>query len=343
MAAEVREREGDGYGAVVSSNGLLLDASSLRPCALSEAMRLESASGSGGGAQQIRSSLRLPPSVATLVEELYGEARVELKEGLDLTRPVTSADVQRAHAALAALHAALDAGDQAEVALRSSEFYDAMPCAPPRPPIDSARLARLSELCQLYDDMLELDEVVGGPKAPSTDLVYNALRCRIAPVDPATAEYAKVVGMVEADGSAAEHGLEVESVLELNRRGELERLCSDLPNRRLLFHGAPAPNVFGLLSRGMLPPDVGASKLGVGRRDAGHLGHGLYFSPRFGDSVQYTTPTADGRRYMLACDVALGRTCKLSKRDTTLTAPPAGFDSVAGVPRSHDLHSYGPI
>ena len=113
-----------------------------------------------------------------------------------------------------------------------------------------------------------------------------------------------------------------------------------LTNAQLLFHGSPAENVFGILSRGLLPPAAATSKLGIARRDAGNLGAGLYYSSSFGDSVQYTSATSAGTRYMLVSTVALGRSFPMTQPDRTLTGPPVGFDSCVAVPRSRDSASF---
>jgi hypothetical protein len=48
--------------------------------------------------------------------------------------------------------------------------------------------------------------------------------------------------------------LEVKNIFEVRRDVERENFAAHLPNRRLLFHGSPASNLLGLLSRGTSSP-----------------------------------------------------------------------------------------
>ena len=193
-ASACAEACADGFERAVASNGLMLDASGrLRPCALIDGLR--PAATTAGAHPPCRKALAA--GVAALVREVYAAARAQLKEGLDLSRPVSRADVLAAQAALKAIGAELQLGaaaDAARAAALSAAFFDAMPCVDRAPIHDAIRLERLTELCQLYSDMCDVDEVVAAPKAgcAGAELCYKALRCHIAELDAAGTEFAKV-------------------------------------------------------------------------------------------------------------------------------------------------------
>jgi hypothetical protein len=50
--------------------------------------------------------------------------------------------------------------------------------------------------------------------------------------------------------------IEVKNIFEVCRTVERENFAADLPNRRRLFHGSPASNLLGLLSRGPSPARI---------------------------------------------------------------------------------------
>ena len=60
-------------------------------------------------------------------------------------------------------------------------------------------------------------------------------------------------------------------------------------NARLLFHGSKPSSFVGLLSRGLLLPQV-VSAMGGGRTDEGFLGLGIYLAPNLADAARYAPP-----------------------------------------------------
>jgi hypothetical protein len=80
-------------------------------------------------------------------------------------------------------------------------------------------------------------------------------------------------------------------------------------------------------------------EMGGKRRDAGLLGHGIYFGDSVTTSGQYTTPGDKGTRLMLLNNVALGNVKDYTKVMFGLTEPPHGFQSVHGVRATDSIES----
>ncbi len=87
----------------------------------------------------------------------------------------------------------------------------------------------------------------------------------------------------------------------------------------LIYIGTP-----GILSRGVLLPQVVMEKLKVTRSDAGMLGGGIYFASDPAASMPFAAPSKRSqRRYLLVARVALGKV-KQYHRAAGLSAPPTG-------------------
>lgn len=58
----------------------------------------------------------------------------------------------------------------------------------------------------------------------------------------------------------------------------------------------------------------------------------IIFHFNFSISNNYSKPSVHtGTRFVLLCEVALGKSCKFHKPDPNLKAPPAGYDSVCRI------------
>ncbi|XP_064600796.1 poly [ADP-ribose] polymerase tankyrase-like [Liolophura sinensis] len=147
------------------------------------------------------------------------------------------------------------------------------------------------------------------------DYVYRALNCkvRLLKEDDEMTQY--ILRYISASDSSAN----VEAIYSLSRDGEEP---SDLGNQKLLFHGSGVPNFIGILNQGLLvaPPGVQIS--------GALYGEGIYTSHAFRKSKGYCYNYVTGSklRYMLLCQVALGKPDTSYRRDN---GPRPGFDSVS--------------
>lgn len=116
----------------------------------------------------------------------------------------------------------------------------------------------------------------------------------------------------------------------------------DRPDQKLklvhfAWHGAPAPNVKGILERGFL--SVPSAR--VGRC----YGHGIYLSTesfaRCSEKDRYSVPDNDGFKYMLLCEVLPG-TVEISKRDQSHPSTHYTHSGVDKIPNAsmHIFYTY---
>ncbi len=125
---------------------------------------------------------------------------------------------------------------------------------------------------------------------------------------------------------------EIVKIYKITRPGEQENFTSHIGNEHLLYHGSRACNFVGLLSRGILMPQM-VTKLGVPRTDFGWLGAGIYFGDCYETSGQYCIPSDNtGHSYFFLCNVALGKYHEQAETDGSISAPPKGFHSIHGNP-----------
>lgn len=70
------------------------------------------------------------------------------------------------------------------------------------------------------------------------------------------------------------------------------------------------------------------------------LGCGLYFASDASTAARYCKPgNRSARRLMLVAQVGLGRCKEMTRVDTSLRAPQAGYDSTRGVPSGGSVMS----
>ena len=169
------------------------------------------------------------------------------------------------------------------------------------------------------------------------------------PIERGTAEFGEVMAALRAgqgQGQAAGDWLAENEVVRvfgtyhcLSRRRFAEHSC-ELSNHRTLFHGSPAHNWVGLLSRGLQLPQL-CFRMGSGRSAAiSSLGKGIYFGDCPATAALYCRGTAlRGTRLMALCRVALGKTLKLAEPAPQLVKAPLGYDSVHGTRILHNKNT----
>ncbi|KAM9319837.1 protein mono-ADP-ribosyltransferase PARP4 [Gastrophryne carolinensis] len=277
---------------------------------------------------------QLSPKVCGFVDSIWSDANIHLKcELLFSVETISLNDVSKAEGILQSIRIALNTKEKPEnIREMMQEFYQ---CIPHKRKmlenIDKKFLTVKQDLCQLIRDMLNVFETTSSRPYLSYIAKYRALRCRIEYVDPDTAEFQRVSQEVLANNHSDEE-FKILRVFRIGRLIEAINFKSDLGNIRSLLHASPPTNFVGILSRGLQLPKMIVDQFGLERTDIGNLGSGIYFSDSISTSVKYTaTSRNDKPRLLVVCDVALGQTKDVFKRNYSITEPPEGFHSLHGV------------
>ncbi|TNV74105.1 hypothetical protein FGO68_gene9830 [Halteria grandinella] len=112
-------------------------------------------------------------------------------------------------------------------------------------------------------------------------------------------------------------------IVKLSKPVQDAQFEQSLGNRRLLFHGSKTPNYLGILSQGLRAQPLEVQKNGQ------LLGKGIYFTDMLTKAIMYTEGCS-GSRYVLVCEVALGKSKEVTKHLNN-EAIEEGFDSIIGL------------
>ncbi|XP_043987599.1 protein mono-ADP-ribosyltransferase PARP4-like isoform X3 [Gambusia affinis] len=282
------------------------------------------------------SSGDLSPDVAAFVELLWTEALGCLENVLRV--PISDLslnDVSRAEGLLLQAQRKLKEGNEEEATSLLGEVFTLLPHQEPRPQSPTAWfLSRKLDLCQLIRDVLNVSETTMNNPKPSSVGKYRALRCHIEAIPRCSSVFQNVAALL------ADRSVQIQQIMRVNRAVELQTFQSEIGNVKPLLHSSSPSNFVGIMSRGLLLPHVGVEQHGITRTDVGNLGSGIYFGDAVSTSLKYAKPSeTDGSRLLLVCDVALGVSKDLYKRDQTLTEAPEGYHSVHGVRQTNKTTS----
>jgi poly [ADP-ribose] polymerase len=293
---------------------------------------------------------QLPTPVQALVRYLYDEATNALTSAVSakitahgIETPLgilTVGQIEKGEEILSSLYAAFQKKkkDRQRLEELSSEFYTVIPhrIGRTRGAIASAVIDSLAafqqkqELLQLMKDMLQVNGETGGVLFNArVDQEYEALKCRVEPVDKSDPHYREMERYVR-DSQVNSKSIKVVNLFRVCRAGEWDAFTQKIPDQRLLFHGSRISNWVGILSRGILLPKIVVS-MGVNRTDEGWLGNGIYFGDAACTAANYTTPGTKKTRFMAIARVALGKAKQYHEITYGLSAPPKGYHSCHGV------------
>ncbi|KAM5288003.1 protein mono-ADP-ribosyltransferase PARP4 [Ctenodactylus gundi] len=275
----------------------------------------------------------LSQEVSNLVEMIWAEALGHLEHVL--LKPVNKIslnDVSKAEGILLLVKSALKNGDTEEQLQKMmTEFYRLLPHKHlATEDVNLSLLANKEDLCQLIRDMVNVRETHLYKPNPPPLAKYRALRCKIEHVEQNTEEFSRISKEI-LQNNQSKTPVDILQIFRVGRVNEATEFLSRLGNVRPLLHGSSVRNIVGILSRGLLLPKVVEDR-GIHRTDIGNLGSGIYFSDSLSTSIKYSHPgETDGSRFLIVCDVALGKCMDLFKKDFSLTEAPPGYDSVHGV------------
>jgi len=161
----------------------------------------------------------------------------------------------------------------------------------------------------------------GTTKPNALDVNYGLLKCDIEPVKPGSDEFKVLEKYLRATENTK---LGIVDIFKINRHNEGPRFAvhDKLDNRKLLWHGTNVAVIVAILSSGLrIMPHSG-----------GRVGRGIYFASENSKSAGYVA-CAGNEGIMLLNEVALGKSQEIMADNSSLVAPPKGYDSI--VARGH--------
>ncbi|CAG5135718.1 unnamed protein product, partial [Candidula unifasciata] len=279
--------------------------------------------------------------VKELVDHVWREAMDEVTSVLGDIKKIKLEQVEKAEAILVKVRDALKVSSpEKKVQILIEDFYSALPHADKKPNMNEIKrwLSKKQDMCQLIKDMMAVSEMTNYETRACIEAKYAALRCRITQLGGNRKQ--DIVNLIQSSLESPTENLGVLNVFEVWRWTEDLDFRHDLDRKELLFHSSKVENFVGILSRGLLLPKVIVDDFGGQRSDAGMLGSGIYFASSASKSMRYSSPSkTKGSRLLLVNEVALGSCKDFNKHDTTLVAPPEGYNSTHGVSRKWDKSS----
>ncbi|XP_044144395.1 protein mono-ADP-ribosyltransferase PARP4 [Bufo gargarizans] len=275
----------------------------------------------------------LSPEVAGLVESIWVDAVGHLDSILSCpVENISLNDLSKAEGILCQVRNALIKKDKEDINQMMQEFYRFIPHKEKKQnKINMKLLTVKQDLCQVIRDMINVCETSLSKHTPTSTAKYQALRCRIEHIHPDSAECLQVKQGI-LDHNHRKENFNILRVFRVGRLSEAMNFRSELGNVKSLLHASSPCNFVGILSRGLMMPKIVVEEFGGERTDIGNLGSGIYFSDSISTSVKYSQPSdITGSRLLVVCDVALGKSTDVFRRDYTITEPPSGFHSVHGV------------
>ncbi|XP_071495566.1 uncharacterized protein [Diadema antillarum] len=287
-------------------------------------------------------SEKLELEVCAMVEQIWQEAVGQLTEILaGPMERVSLEKVEKGESLLLQLRESLDKKSPSkQIEELSQEYYSQIPHKKQLGIKTKQDITREQGICQVIRDIRSVSEATDWSVRGRVEAKYRTLRCHMELLGEDSPERTDVVEHIEGS-LAGNRSITVRRVFAISRFVEDANFARHLGNQKLLFHASKPSSFLGILSRGLLMPRIVVDDLGGGRTDAGMLGHGIYFADSASTSGKYAARSGlSHTRFMVLCDVALGRTMAVTRYQPDLTCPPEGFDSVQGVgARAGDVQS----
>mmetsp|Transcript_5892 Transcript_5892/g.8474 ORF Transcript_5892/g.8474 Transcript_5892/m.8474 type:complete len:589 (-) Transcript_5892:228-1994(-) len=196
-----------------------------------------------------------------------------------------------------------------KVAKLSSEFYELLPMGDeivtPFASNDN-RIGKAVELIRVLRDLTITKQLLLGamhrPMTNPLSYAYNALKVHIEPLASNSMERFCLQRYI--DNTCSSGDVVVHQIYSLD---DGKPTATDIPNKRLLFHGSKNENIVGVLKHGLLIAPPAALPTGY------MYGKGVYFADQFSKAFHYASPCEkkgwDGnqpRSFVFVAEVSLG-------------------------------------
>ncbi|XP_071818546.1 protein mono-ADP-ribosyltransferase PARP4-like isoform X4 [Apostichopus japonicus] len=273
--------------------------------------------------------------VSNLVDVIWVEAIGSASSMVDMDA-LTKAKLHKAEVTLAKVKALLMDGTTAAsrdlLITKSREFHQQICYKCNQDVIDTRRkLNKMQELCVLLADVLNVQEATNWKRDCHSKSKYRSLRCHITEVARSNSQYGDVMTTIGSE-ALKKCRARILNVFSVTRPFEDSSFSHEGKKTLRLFHATRATSLLGILSRGLLLPKNVEVDVGIERRDFGFLGQGIYFADDIGSNIRFTEPSSHTKtRFMLICDVAVGKQYQTWQHQPHFTDPPRGYDSVLGM------------
>ena len=223
---------------------------------------------------------KVDDEVLSLVGHIWTEAQGNLANLLSV--PIDSiapSKIDEAESVLLSIKELITKRSQGifELATLSDEFYELIPHKYPED-ISSLRMVhRKRDLCQLIRDVVSVSEATNWLKSSNVKAKYKTLGCSMRYVTYDSNEWTKIGGKF-LHSQIHDQGIVIHNIFEVTRPTEDEVFPSRDDNKQFLYHSSQPENFVGILSRGLLLPNIIVDDFGGTRTDAGMLGTGIYFA-----------------------------------------------------------------
>jgi len=266
-----------------------------------------------------------------MFKEQMQEFKIDMKK-MPLGK-ISKAQLAKGFAVLEEIEAAIKAGKSGSVlAELSSRFYTVIPQDFGRtiPPVMKTpeEVQQKNDLLEVLGDIEVAQKMLSAEQDKSKnqpdsvphplDVAYEKLNNTLELVPKNSAEF-KMISTYLNETKSSYSKLEIIDVFKLNRQAEFERFKQhkSLKNRKLLWHGTKVAVCVAILKGGLrIMPHSG-----------GRVGRGLYFASENAKSAGYVG-TSGNIGIMFLNEVALGKQHVIYQDDSSLRAPPKGYDSV---------------
>jgi len=260
-------------------------------------------------------------------EDMFKEQMIRMDLDIAQISPgsLLKTHIEAGYNILKAIKNSLNAGNQQQVAVLSSQFYSIFPHAFPMhlsvPPLN------FIEVIEQKTDMLHVlsniefaqslqRTVMEKPFDGSNpiDDRYLSLHAELFLVDNDSEEF-KMVETYATNTQSPHRRCKIINLWRVEREGDCFKEHDGIGNRKLLWYGTSVSRVASILSSG-LPVASG-----------GRAGSGIYFASENGKSAAYVR-CYQGTGVMFLGEAILGREHHIYLDDFSLVAPPPGYDSV---------------
>lgn len=280
--------------------------------------------------------------VLRLIGKLYQEATSYLATAIDTPLgKISATQVAKGFSVLRDIESYLDAGvtSGSQLVGFSNEFYSVIPVSFGNK-VDFQKML-IDDYIKLnnYKDLLGvMDSVVQARATLEQNLEekYKSLNIKLKALGQRTKEYKAVLEKVDTTHSQHHRfKMNVTDVFKVEDMVGFDKFNPKKLETMDLFHGSRNENILSIMQSGLKIKPSSAVHTGS------MFGSGIYLASDVTKSANYCWGFGNANadtHYMFICEAATGKIKDYSNAQSSLTAPPKGYNSVRGVKGNSLLH-----